>query len=61
MKQSLIRTVVSADEEYLRDESKKVGYAESISFPETHEQVQEIMNECPLEEIAEETTEETEV
>ena len=45
MKQSLIRTVVSADEEYLRDESKKVGYAESISFPETHEQVQEIMAE----------------
>ena len=45
MEQTLIRTVVSADEEYLRDESKKVGYAESISFPETHAQVQEIMAE----------------
>lgn len=45
MKQSLIRTIVSADEEYLRDESKKVGYAESISFPETHEQVREIMTQ----------------
>lgn len=43
MEQTLIRTVVSADEEYLRDESKKVGHAESISFPETHEQVREIM------------------
>jgi len=45
MEQTLIRTVVSADEEYLRDESKKIGHAESISFPETHEQVQEIMAE----------------
>ena len=45
MEQTLIRTVVNADEEYLRDESKKVGYAESISFPETHAQVQEIMAE----------------
>lgn len=43
MEQTLIRTVVSADEEYLRDESKKVGHAESISFPETHEQVCQIM------------------
>ena len=45
MEQTLIRTVVSADEEYLRDESKKVGHAESISFPENHEQVQKIMAE----------------
>ena len=45
MEQTLIRTVVSADEEYLRDESKKVGHAESISFPETHEQVCRIMSE----------------
>lgn len=45
MEQTLIRTVVSADEEYLRDESKKVGHAESISFPETHEQVRNIMAE----------------
>ncbi len=45
MDQTLIRKLVSADEEYLRDESKKVGYAESISFPETHEQVREIMAE----------------
>lgn len=43
MDQSLIRKFVSADEEYLRDESKKVGYAESISFPETHDQVCQIM------------------
>ncbi len=43
MDQALIRKLVSADEEYLRDESKKVGYAESISFPETHEQVCQIM------------------
>ncbi|MBQ3022015.1 MAG: FAD-binding oxidoreductase [Clostridia bacterium] len=39
----LIRKLVSADEEYLRDESKKVGFAETISFPENHEQVREIM------------------
>ncbi len=45
MDQSLIRKLVSADEEYLRDESKKVGYAETISFPETHDQVCEIMAE----------------
>ena len=45
MEQTLIRTLVSADEEYLRDESKKIGHAESISFPETHAQVQEIMDE----------------
>lgn len=45
MEQTLIRELVSADEEYLRDESKKVGNAESISFPETHEQVCEIMTE----------------
>lgn len=38
-----IREIISGDKEYLRDESKKVGYAESISFPETHEQVREIM------------------
>ncbi len=45
MDQTLIRKLVSADEEYLRDESKKVGHAESISFPETHEQVCQIMAE----------------
>lgn len=43
MDQTLIRKLVSADEEYLRDESKKVGYAQTISFPETHEQVREII------------------
>ena len=43
MDQTLIRDLVSADEEYLRDESKKVGYADTISFPETHEQVAQIM------------------
>lgn len=43
MDQTLIRQMVSADEEYLRDESKKTGYADSISFPETHEQVQKIL------------------
>ncbi|MBQ7718543.1 MAG: FAD-binding protein [Clostridia bacterium] len=43
MDQTLIRKLVSADEEYLRDESKKIGHAESISFPETHEQVSQIM------------------
>lgn len=43
MNQDLIRKVISGDEEYLRDESKKVGSAESISFPETQAQVCEIM------------------
>ena len=43
MDQTLIRKLVSADEEYLRDESKKIGHAETISFPETHEQVCQIM------------------
>ncbi len=45
MDQTLIRNLISADEEYLRDESKKVGHAESISFPETHEQVCRIMEQ----------------
>lgn len=45
MDQTLIRDLVSADEEYLRDESKKVGYADTISFPETHEQVAQIMSQ----------------
>ncbi len=45
MDQTLIRNLVSADEEYLRDESKKVGHAETISFPETHEQVCDIMSQ----------------
>ena len=39
----LIRAFAPGDEEYLRDESKKTGHAESISFPETHEQVREIL------------------
>ena len=45
MVQTRIRKLVNADEEYLRDESKKIGHAESISFPETHEQVCQIMAE----------------
>lgn len=45
MNQSLIRNLVSADEEYLRDESKKIGHANSISFPENHDQVCMIMQQ----------------
>lgn len=41
----LIRNIISGDEEYMRDESKKTGYADSISFPETEAQVIEIMTE----------------
>lgn len=43
MQQDLIRPI--ADTEYLRDESKKVGFAESISFPETEEEVRQIMTQ----------------
>lgn len=39
----LIRAFAPGDEEYLRDESKKTGHAESISFPETHGEVREIL------------------
>lgn len=42
MEQTLIRNIVGGDEEYLRDESKKTGYAETVSFPETEEQVRSI-------------------
>lgn len=45
MDQTLIRKTVSADEEYLHDESKKTGHADTISFPESHEQVQSILSE----------------
>ena len=43
MNETLIRNIISADEEYLRDESKKIGHADSISFPENHEQICQIM------------------
>ncbi len=45
MDQMLIRKLTAADEEYLRDESKKIGRADSISFPENHEQVSQIMSQ----------------
>ncbi len=45
MNKHLIREIISGDKEYLRDESKKVGYADSISFPETETQVCQIMAE----------------
>lgn len=45
MELNLIRKFTEADEEYLRDESKKVGFASSISFPETQQQIQDIMAE----------------
>lgn len=43
MLDNLIRKIAAGDEEYLRDESKKTGTAESISFPESHEQLCLIM------------------
>lgn len=45
MLDSLIRKIAAGDEEYLRDESKKTGSAESISFPKTHEQLCAIMKQ----------------
>ncbi len=45
MLDTLIRKVSAGDEEYLRDESKKLGTAESISFPKTHEQLCSIIKE----------------
>lgn len=45
MDQKLIREFANGDEEFLRDESKKVGHADSISFPETEEQVSLILAE----------------
>lgn len=47
MNQNLIREFNSQDEEYLRDESKNVGFAQSISFPETEAQVQDILTHMP--------------
>lgn len=40
---TLIRRIAAGDEEYLRDESKKTGTAESISFPKNHEQLCAVM------------------
>lgn len=45
MNQMIMRPIAPGDEEYLRDESKRTGYAESISFPETETQIREILTE----------------
>ena len=41
--EQLIRPMGEEYQEYLRDESRSVGWAESISFPRTTEQVQQIL------------------
>ena len=46
MNQTILRPFAPGDEEYLRDESKRTGHAESISFPETEAQIIAVMREC---------------
>ncbi len=45
MDNSLIRKMCAGDEEYLRDESKKAGFADSISFPESEADIVNIVKE----------------
>ena len=45
MANALIRPMSGEYEEYLRDESRSVGKAESISFPRTTEDVSSILKE----------------
>lgn len=42
----LIRELTSEYEEYLRDESRTVGYAEQIAFPKTEAEIIEIVRHC---------------
>ena len=45
MANALIRPMSGEYEEYLRDESRSVGKAESISFPRTTEEVSSILKD----------------
>ena len=45
MNQTIIRPFAPGDTEYLRDESKRTGHAESISFPETEAQIIAVLQE----------------
>ncbi len=42
----LIRPLTEDYEEYLRDESRKTGFGESISFPASQEEISQIMKYC---------------
>lgn len=44
--EEFIRPMTDTYEDYLRDESRKVGYGESISFPKSAEEISEIMRYC---------------
>ena len=46
MNQTIIRPLAPGDEEYLRDESKRTGHADAIAFPETEDQIREILQEA---------------
>ena len=51
MKTDLIQPISAGHRNYLTDESKEEGFAESISFPSSESDVQEIMKalpDCPL-------------
>lgn len=44
MKKIDIRKISDGYEEYLRDESRSIGYAETISFPQSHDEVIHLVN-----------------
>jgi len=46
MNHTIIRPLIPGDEEYLRDESKRTGHADAIAFPETEDQIREILQEA---------------
>ena len=46
MPQDLIRPMTSDQADYLRDESRLIGQAEWIAFPETEQQLREILASC---------------
>ena len=46
MNHTIIRSLDPGDEEYLRDESKRTGHADAIAFPETEDQIREILQEA---------------
>lgn len=46
MNPTIMRPMAPGDEEYLRDESKRIGHAESISFPVTEEEIRAVMEEA---------------
>lgn len=49
MQEELIRPMGEQYQEYLRDESRSVGWAESISFPRTTEQVRQVLRRMSAE------------